>query len=156
MLKWLDRIEEGLAATVLAAMVSLAFLNVLTRYLFHYPLASSQELVVNAFVWLSLIGIAIGVREGSEGAHIRFVAATEFLPAGIRRASMALGFLVVAALFAVLAYLSVDQVRSDVTLGTTSPALGWPNWIYTGPTPVLAAWVAFRAAQRAVALYRPD
>lgn len=154
MLKWLNRVEEGLAAVVLAAMVSLAFLNVLTRYLFHYPLASSQELVVNAFVWLTLIGVAIGVREGEEGAHIRFVAATQFLPAPWRRAAIALGFVVVAVLFGVLAYLSVDQVRADVTLGATSPALGWPNWIYTGPTPVLAAWVALRALLRAFAVCR--
>lgn len=130
-------------------MVSLAFLNVLARYLFHYPLASTQELVVNGFVWLTLIGVAIGVREGEEGAHIRFVAGTEFLPAVLRRAAVILGFLVTAALFAVLAYLSVGQVRSDVTLDATSPALGIPNWIYTGPTPVLSLWVTVRALQRA-------
>lgn len=152
--RWLNRAEEGLAALVLAGMVSLAFANVLTRYLFHYPLAASHELVVNAFVWLTLIGIAIGIREGEEGAHIRFVAATEFLPAPARRAAMAFGFLVMAGLFAVLAWLSFAQAQDDVVLGMTSPALGWPNWIYTGPTPVLSAWVALRALAAAIGVLR--
>jgi len=135
-------------------MVTLAFANVLTRYLLHYPLAASHELIVNAFIWLTLIGIAIGLREGREGAHIRFVAATEFLPAVVRRAAISLGFIVTAGLFAVLAYLSYGQLQDDLLLGMTSPALGWPNWIYTGPTPVLAAWVAVRAAAAAIGVFR--
>jgi len=152
--RFLNRLEEGLAALVLAAMVTLAFANVLTRYLLHYPLAASHELIVNAFIWLTLIGIAIGLREGREGAHIRFVAATEFLPAVVRRAAISLGFIVTAGLFAVLAYLSYGQLQDDLLLGMTSPALGWPNWIYTGPTPVLAAWVAVRAAAAAIGVFR--
>ena len=152
--RFLNRFEEGLAALVLAAMVTLAFVNVLTRYLLHYPLAASHELIVNAFIWLTLLGIAIGLREGREGAHIRFVAATEFLPAVVRRAAIALGFIVTAGLFAVLAYLSYGQLQDDLMLGMTSPALGWPNWIYTGPTPVLAAWVAVRAVVAAIAVFR--
>ncbi|GAB3679634.1 hypothetical protein GCM10028792_23300 [Salinisphaera aquimarina] len=150
----MNRIEESLAALVLAAMVTLAFANVLTRYLLHYPLAASHELIVNAFVWLTLIGIAIGLREGEEGAHIRFVAATEFLPPALRRGAIALGFLVTAALFGVLAWLSFLQVQDDLLLGMTSPALGWPNWVYTGPTPALSAWVSVRALAGAFAALR--
>ncbi|MES1926017.1 TRAP transporter small permease [Salinisphaera sp. T31B1] len=152
--RWVDRLEEGLAALVLAAMVTLAFANVLTRYLLHYPLAASHEIIVNAFVWLTLIGIAIGLREGGEGAHIRFVAATEFLPEPLRRGAVVFGFVVTAGLFAVLAWLSYYQLADDLLLGMTSPALGWPNWMYTGPTPVLSAWVAVRALLGAAAVWR--
>lgn len=147
--KPLQRLEEGLAAIVLAGMVTLSFVNVITRYFLHFSLASSLEVVVNAFVWLTLIGIAIGVREGEEGAHIRFVAATEFLPAIARKLAIAGGFLVVAALFAVLSYLSWQQMLGDIDLEATSPALGLPNWIYSGPTPVLSAWIVVRALMQA-------
>ncbi|GLV48990.1 C4-dicarboxylate ABC transporter permease [Thermus sp. LT1-2-5] len=145
----LRRLEEILLALLLGGMVSLAFANVLTRYLFRYPLAFSEELLVNVFVWATLLGIAVGLREGLEGAHIRFVALTEFLPEPWRRGSMALGFLVFGLLFATLAYLSWKQALDDLALGAISPALGIPNAIYTLPTPFLCLLVALRSLEGA-------
>lgn len=144
----LRRLEELLLALLLGGMVTLAFLNVLTRYLFRYPLAFTEELLVNALIWATLLGIAIGLREGPEGAHIRFVALTEPLP--WRRAFVALGFLVFALLFLVLAYLAWRQAADDLALGAISPSLGIPNAVYTLPTPFLALWVAARALEGAV------
>ncbi|WP_051909182.1 TRAP transporter small permease [Thermus scotoductus] len=63
----LRRLEESLLALLLGGMVTLAFLNVLTRYFLRYPLAFTEELLVNGFVWATLLGIAIGLREGPEG-----------------------------------------------------------------------------------------
>ncbi|BCZ90588.1 TRAP transporter small permease [Thermus thermophilus] len=143
----LKRLEETLLALLLGGMVSLAFLNVLTRYLFRYPLAFTEELLVNGFVWATLLGIAVGLREGAEGAHIRFVALTEFLPTPWRRGFVALGFLVFAVLFLVLAFLAWRQAQDDLALGSVSPSLGIPNAFYTLPTPFLAAWVAVRALE---------
>ncbi len=131
-------------------MVALAFLNVLTRYLFRYPLAFTEELLVNAFVWVTLLGIAIGLREGPEGAHIRFVALTEPLPSPWRRAFVGLGFLVFAFLFLILAYLAWRQAADDLALRAISPSLGIPNAVYTLPTPFLDLWVAARALERAM------
>lgn len=143
----LRRIEELLLAVLLGGMALLAFANVLTRYFLHYPLAFTEEFLVNAFVWATLMGIAIGLREGPEGAHIRFVALTEILPEGWRRGFIALGFTVFALLFLLLAFLAWGQARDDLVLKTTSPSLGLPNAAYTLPTPFLALWVAFRALQ---------
>lgn len=143
----LRRVEEVLLALLLGGMATLAFANVLTRYFFRYPLAFTEELLVNTFVWATLLGIAIGLREGPEGAHIRFVALTEPLPKAWRRGFIALGFAVFALLFLLLAFLAWGQARDDLLLRTTSPSLGLPNAVYTVPTPFLALWVAFRAMQ---------
>lgn len=143
----LRRLEEILLALLLGGMASLAFANVLTRYFLRYPLAFTEELLVNAFVWATLLGIAIGLREGPEGAHIRFVALTELLPMPWRRFFIALGFAAFALLFLLLAYLAWRQALDDLALGTTSPSLGLPNALYTLPTPFLALWVAFRALE---------
>ncbi|GAA6733983.1 hypothetical protein YIM1640_10530 [Thermus oshimai] len=148
--RWLGRLEEALLALLLGGMVTLAFLNVLTRYFLRYPLAFTEELTVNAFVWATLLGIAIGLREGGEGAHIRFVALTEALPPPWRRAFVAFGFLVFALLFAALAYLAWRQALDDLALGTISPALGLPNAVYTLPTPFLALLVALRGLEGAL------
>lgn len=143
----LRKAEETLLALLLGGMAALAFANVLTRYFLRYPLAFTEELLVNAFVWATLLGIAIGLREGPEGAHIRFVALTEPLPVRWRRLFVASGFAVFALLFLVLALLAWEQARDDLLLRTTSPSLGLPNAVYTLPTPFLALWVAFRALE---------
>lgn len=150
----LRRLEESLLALLLGGMVTLAFLNVLTRYFLRYPLAFTEELLVNAFVWATLLGIAIGLREGPEGAHIRFVALTELLPSPFRRTFVALGFALTALLFLVLAFLAWGQARDDLALQAVSPALGIPNAFYTLPTPLLALLVAFRALERALGTLR--
>ncbi|MCS6867762.1 MAG: TRAP transporter small permease subunit [Thermus sp.] len=150
----LRRLEETLLAFLLGGMASLAFANVLARYLFRYPLAFTEELLVNAFIWATLLGIAVGLREGAEGAHIRFVALTEFLPAPWRRASIAFGFLAFGLLFGVLAYLAWRQALEDLALGTISPALGVPNALYTLPTPFLSLLVAWRGLEGALRALR--
>ncbi|WCM39762.1 TRAP transporter small permease [Thermus antranikianii] len=143
----LRKVEETLLALLLGGMVTLAFANVLTRYFLRYPLAFTEELLVNAFVWATLLGVAIGLREGQEGAHIRFVALTEVLPGPWRRGFVALGFAVFGFLFLLLALLAWRQAQDDLFLRTTSPSLGLPNAVYTLPTPFLALWVAFRALE---------
>lgn len=144
-----SRLEMYAGAVILGLMVAVAFANVLTRYLFHLPLAATEELVTNGFVWLTLLGIAAGLREGPEGAHIRFVAFTDRLGPRGRQAAVAFGFTVTAAVFLGLAWLAYGQARDEFLLGVTSPSLNIPNWIYTGPTPLLSLWVALRAAQGA-------
>lgn len=136
-----------LGSTILGFMVLVALANVVTRYLFHYPLAATEELVTNGFVWLTLLGIAAGLHEGEEGAHIRFVALTDRLPERGRRAAVALGYGVTAAIFLILAWLAAQQALEERMLDVRSPSLNIPNWVYTGPTPLLALWVAIRAAQ---------
>ncbi len=150
----LARLEEALLAFLLLFMVGLAFLNVLTRYFFRYPLAFTEELTVNAFVWATLLGIAVGLREGKEGAHIRFVALTEFLPPPWPRLFVAFGFLVTGLLFLILALLAWGQARDDLALGAISPALGLPNAFYTLPTPFLALLVVFRSLEGAYRAWR--
>lgn len=148
------RAELCLGATILGMMVAVALANVLTRYLFHYPLAATEELVTNGFVWLTLVGIAAGLQEGEEGAHIRFVAVTDRLPGRGRRVAVAFGYGVTAAVFLALAWLAGQQALEERALDVRSPALSIPNWIYTGPTPVLALWVALRAVQGAWRAWR--
>jgi C4-dicarboxylate transporter DctQ subunit len=74
MLKILDRLEEIVIATLMAAATILIFVAVLHRYgssvWFLYPylqpidLSWSQELCIYMFVWMAKFGAAYGVRTG--------------------------------------------------------------------------------------------
>ena len=59
-----DRLEEGACVLVFGVMTTVAFVNVITRYVVRYSLAFTEELVVSLFVWLTLLGTAVAFREG--------------------------------------------------------------------------------------------
>ena len=64
-MKLLDHIEEIIGGVCLGIMVTIAFINVLTRYLFKYSMAFTEELTLYLFVWATLMGASIAFREGS-------------------------------------------------------------------------------------------
>jgi len=84
--RWLERLEEGLIAFLLAAMTIVTFVQVIARYVFNYSFSWALELVTYLFAWLIFLGIPYGVRVGSHigvdalvrklgGATARFVGA---------------------------------------------------------------------------------
>jgi TRAP-type C4-dicarboxylate transport system permease small subunit len=64
----LDRAVAGLEAAVIAVLVTLltaiTFAQVAARYVFGDPLIWSEEAARYLFVWVSMIGAALAIREG--------------------------------------------------------------------------------------------
>jgi len=58
----LNQWTKYLAGVLIAAMTILVFLQVLCRYLLKAPLDWSEELSTFTFVWMSLLGASIGLR----------------------------------------------------------------------------------------------
>lgn len=141
-----DRLEEGGVVLVLAVMTVVAFVNVVTRYLVQYSLAFTEEIVVSLFVWLTLLGTAVGFREG---AHLAFSYLIERAPRPLRRLALAASTLLSVALFALLLWFGLGQVQNERLLGTTSEALAVPQWWYTAGIPVVSALIIVRILQAA-------
>jgi TRAP-type C4-dicarboxylate transport system permease small subunit len=144
---WLDRLEEGACAFLLAVMTVVAFVNVVTRYLVRYSLAFTEELVVSLFVWLTLFGTSIAFREGS---HLGFAFLTDRSPRFVRRLSVWGGAGLGIVLFGLLVYFGVGQIRMERMLGTTSEALAIPQWWYTAGIPVVGLLIIFRIVEGAI------
>ena len=66
------RLDYLLAAAILFAMATIAFVNVLSRYLFHFSFAATEEITINLFVWLTVIGSAIAFERGSQLGMVTF------------------------------------------------------------------------------------
>ncbi|RLF78595.1 TRAP transporter small permease, partial [Thermococci archaeon] len=49
--------EGYVAAVLLLIMILVAFVNVVTRYLFHASIAFTEEIEVAFFVWITFLGI---------------------------------------------------------------------------------------------------
>ncbi|MEO7741807.1 MAG: TRAP transporter small permease [Usitatibacter sp.] len=64
-LAWLEHLEEGFIAVLLAAMTLVAFIQVIARYVFNYSFTWALELTTVFFAWLIFLGIPYGVRIGS-------------------------------------------------------------------------------------------
>ena len=63
-MRWVERLEEGALALLLAAMTLVTFVQVVARYVFDYSFTWALELTTILFAWMIFIGIPYGVRVG--------------------------------------------------------------------------------------------
>jgi len=58
-----DRVVEGFAIALLVAMIVIVFVAVVTRKVFGFVFAWSEEVTLLCLTWFTFMGIAIGFRE---------------------------------------------------------------------------------------------
>jgi TRAP-type C4-dicarboxylate transport system permease small subunit len=58
-----DRVVEGFAIALLVAMIVIVFVAVITRKVFGFVFAWSEEVTLLCLTWFTFMGIAIGFRE---------------------------------------------------------------------------------------------
>jgi len=58
------RVVEAACAVLMAAITAAVFFQVLTRYVFRHPFVWPEELARYLFVWVALLGAALGVERG--------------------------------------------------------------------------------------------
>jgi C4-dicarboxylate transporter DctQ subunit len=90
-MRWTDKFEETLIATLLGLMTLVTFANVIARYIFNTNILWALEVTVFLFAWLVLVGASYCVRIG---AHLGVDIVIHSVPPGPRRV---LGLLSVAA-----------------------------------------------------------
>lgn len=144
----IDRVADALLAMLNAALVMIMLAAVFFRYVVGRALAWSDELVRYLFVWFSLLGMALALRERD---HIRVEYFALRLPAALRRRVEAAVLAVIGLFLAaitVLGFAWVHEMR-----GATTTALQWPlNWLFYAALPCSAAldlWFAIRRWRRA-------
>jgi TRAP-type C4-dicarboxylate transport system permease small subunit len=64
--RWLRRRAENVAALLLLAMFLCFILQIVTRYVFNYPLGWTDEMSVLAWIWCTLWGAVFVLREKDE------------------------------------------------------------------------------------------
>ncbi|MGB9686848.1 MAG: TRAP transporter small permease [Rectinema subterraneum] len=132
-------LDELIGAILLGIMAVITFVNVINRYFFHASFAFTEEITVNLFVWITIIGIAIAFRRGS---NLKMTNLFDAFKPGVKRVviiiSAALGIII----FCFLIYNSLREIYKNITFyHTTSEALGIPTWIYSLGTPVFSLFV---------------
>lgn len=151
-LRWfVDHFEEVMGAVILALMTSFAFLNVLTRYLVKYSFAPSEEIEVNALVWITMFGSAAAFKRGS---HLKLVFLNRYVGKTVSRLFWLLGRVLAVAVFSLLIHHGLSQAKIERELGIISEALSVPQWTYTLLLPVLCLLVILRILQEVLRDFR--
>lgn len=153
MTKWLNYLEESIVAIVLAVMSIIAFANVLTRNVFDLSLAFTEEVTVNLFVFLTFVGASIGVRRH---AHLGFSLLYEISPKQLKKAFLTMFMMLSVLFFLVVAYYGYETAQYQMQINNKTPALGWPQWIYTMALPIGSGLCIIRVIQVFLAQLKED
>jgi C4-dicarboxylate transporter DctQ subunit len=150
----LDRLEEWLIATFMAAATLIIFVSVLHRYTArvswlwdvtsHIDLSWAQELCIILFIWMAKFGAAYGVRTGIHiGVDVLVVNARPAL----RKPLVCTGLLLGALFTAVIAVLGARWCWFMYQSGQVSPDLEWPRWVEYLCIPLGSGLMCYRFLQ---------
>ncbi len=160
-LRVLDRLEEILIASLMAAATVLIFVAVVHRYAsgvpFLFPLMHqihlswAQELCIYMFVWMAKFGAAYGVRTG---IHVGVDVLVNRLRPAWRRAVILFGLLAGALFTVVVGSLGAKFVWEMARTDQVSADLELPMWIVYLAVPLGSYLMCFRFLQVAWAFAR--
>jgi C4-dicarboxylate transporter DctQ subunit len=144
MSKIIDRLEEWIMSLMLLAMTSLAFMQVVRRYVFNANFSWNLELTTVCFAIMIFVGISYGVRVGS---HIGVDALVKLLPEGPRRASSILVVLLCLVYVGFVLAGATEYVSKMKDVGIEFEDMPIERWQVLIVMPIGYALVAFRFLQ---------
>lgn len=127
------------AALIFAAMALISFANILSRYLFHFSFAATEEITLNLFVALTVVGTGLAFERG---AHLGMDILFKRLSPRCQDLTQRIG-LVLSLLFVIIVnFFVMKSIYFELTLfHARSPALGIPIAFYLAVVPVLSVFV---------------
>ncbi len=150
-MKVLDKIEEYICAFLLFFMAALAFANVLVRYLTDGSLAFTEELIVNLFVWITVLGGAIAFRKK---AHLGVELVVNRLPVRWQKAAVIFGGICSVALFVLLFNQGIGLVAQEYKNKMVTYSMALPMWWFGLAVPIGALMMIVRAVQATISDFK--
>ena len=139
------RLDYWIAAILLMAMALIAFVNVLSRYFFHFSIGATEELTINLFVWMTVVGTGIAFERGAQLGMVTFF---NMFPRSMQKVLVIFSAVLGALLFILVCAYMIQAIYDEITLfKASSAALGIPVWIYYVGVPLLSVFV-FRGIYR--------
>jgi len=120
-------------------MASIAFVNILSRYLFHFSFAATEEITINLFVWVTVIGTGLAFERGGQ---LGMTTLYHLFPKKIKKFVIVLSAALSAVLFLLVDIYMIQAIYEELTLfNATSAALGIPVWIYYIGVPIFSVFL---------------
>src|SRR3982075_3683985 len=154
MLRILDRLEEIIIASLIAAAAILVFLPLVPRFgtgvPFLYPyfillhISWAQELCIYMFIWMAKFGAAYGVRTG---IHVGVDVLINQLNDRWRKGTILFGLMGGALFTAMVGTMGAKFVIELMSTDQVSPDLELPSWIVYACIPLGSYLMCFRFLQ---------
>lgn len=133
------RIDHWIVAILLFTMATIAFVNILSRYLFHFSFASTEEITINLFVWVTVIGSGLAFERGGQ---LGMVTLYKLFPKKFKKFVILFSAALSAVLFLLVDIYMIQAIYDELTLfNATSAALGISVWIYYIGVPIFSVFV---------------
>lgn len=146
LLRLLGRLEEGLLALLLCAMVGLAVTQIVLRNLFETGIPWGDDAVRTLVLWVAMVGSMVAA---GRGQHIRIDALVRYLPAAVRGPLGRLVDLLTALICGALAWYGWEFAALEYEDGMIAFA-DVPSWLVVGVIPAAFAFIGLRYALHAL------
>lgn len=140
----LDRLEELLISSFMAAATLVTFAAVLMRYVGGSGISWAQELTIYLFIWMAKFGAAYGVRTG---IHIGVDFVVNAVRPSIKRTLIIISMLLGVVFTGVIAFFGARWVIFIHGTGQVSPDLEWPMWVIYLAIPFGSGLMCYRFIQ---------
>ncbi len=140
----LDRLEEWLIISFMAAATLVTFVSVALRYLFGTGFTWSTELTIYLFIWMAKFGAAYGVRTG---IHVGVDYVVNKVEGRARDALVVTGLGLGVFFTGVVAFLGARWVVFIHGTGQVAPDLEWPMWLIYLAVPLGSGLMCYRFIQ---------
>lgn len=142
-----DKLEEYFLVTVLAAMCTLVFVQVIMRYVFGSALFWSEELARYMFLWLIWIGAAYATKKRSHIVITFFVNKLSGTPRKIINAIVILAWIGFATFLTLVGWQLTTLI---LNMGQLSPAMRIPIGFVYASVPVGCGLMVIRLIQNVI------
>src|SRR5437667_6325045 len=163
MLRILDRLEEILIASLMAAATVLIFISVVHRfgtgvsllypYFIQIHISWAQELCIYMFIWMAKFGAAYGVRTG---IHVGVDVLVNQLNDTLRRPVVMFSLFCGALFTAIVGTMGAKFVFALMGTDQVSPDLELPSWLVYSCIPLGSYLMCFRFLQVMWAYWRTN
>ena len=131
-------LEKIVTSVILVFVTALTFVNVLVRKLSNSQFAWTEELVINLFVLLIMLGCGLCAREGS---LISLSLIFDRLKVKGRKIFVFIITLANTAFWIILLKTGYEKVLTQMANGKLTSSLGWHEWVFTIFLPIGAVFL---------------
>ena len=137
-------LEKIVTSVILVFVTALTFVNVLVRKLTDSQFAWTEELVINLFVLLIMLGCGLCAREGS---LISLSLIFDRLKVKGRKIFVAIITVANTAFWIILLKTGYDKVLTQMANGKLTSSLGWHEWVFTIFLPIGSVFLILHAIE---------
>lgn len=131
-------LEKIVTSVILVFVTALTFVNVLVRKLSNSQFAWTEELVINLFVLLIMLGCGLCAREGS---LISLSLIFDRLKVKGRKIFVTIITVANTAFWVILLKTGYEKVLTQMANGKLTSSLGWHEWVFTIFLPIGAVFL---------------